>query len=177
MTQQLTEVARSRFKLLERPFAHPGKCAVCGATSREVIDFDLNLEDYGAVYFCVQCLTQVAHDNLDMIPGSELRATQLIVDDLNSKINFSAKVTDEYITDIRRLSSVYVYNITHPDSDVPDPSNEGSETSNESDDRSTVGIESASDGSIIDEGPSSVSTSSSDGIERTSSPFNFGQYD
>lgn len=172
MTQQLTEVARSRFKLLERPFAHPGKCAVCGATSRPVIDFDLDLEDYGVVYFCVQCLTQVAHDNLDMVMGSELRAIQLIVEELDNKLNFSAEVTNEYVTNISRLSSAYIYNISHPASEVSDETNGQSENVHESDDRSTVGTESTSDGSIIDERPPSVSASSSDGT-KSASPFNF----
>lgn len=51
---------QSRFILLERPLASPGKCAVCGTTSRPVIDFNFNLDWYGAVYFCIDCLTEVA---------------------------------------------------------------------------------------------------------------------
>lgn len=49
----------SRFQLLDRPVAHPGKCCVCGATDRECVDFGMDLEDYGAVYFCTSCLREV----------------------------------------------------------------------------------------------------------------------
>lgn len=49
----------SRFQIVERPVAHPGKCAVCGATDRECVDFGMDLEDYGAVYFCVECAQEV----------------------------------------------------------------------------------------------------------------------
>jgi hypothetical protein len=36
--------------------ASPGKCAVCGAVDRPVIDFGMDLDYYGAVLFCVDDL-------------------------------------------------------------------------------------------------------------------------
>lgn len=48
----------SRFQIVDRPVAHPGKCCVCGATDRECVDFGMDLEDYGAVYFCLDCMRE-----------------------------------------------------------------------------------------------------------------------
>lgn len=53
-------VNNSRFKLMDRPSAIPGKCAVCGAVDRPVVDTGWNAEYYGVVYFCVLCLAEVA---------------------------------------------------------------------------------------------------------------------
>jgi hypothetical protein len=49
-----------RFQLLDKPAAAPGKCAVCGSVSKPVIDFNFNLDWYGAVYFCVECMQSAA---------------------------------------------------------------------------------------------------------------------
>lgn len=49
-----------RFQLLDKPIAAPGKCAVCGSVSRPVIDFNFNLDWYGAVYFCIECMQAAA---------------------------------------------------------------------------------------------------------------------
>lgn len=49
-----------RFQLLDKPIAAPGKCAVCGSVSKPVIDFNFNLDWYGAVYFCVECMASAA---------------------------------------------------------------------------------------------------------------------
>lgn len=51
----------SRFKLLDRPAALPGRCALCGAHDRAVVDFGYQVEFYGALYFCVDpCLNELA---------------------------------------------------------------------------------------------------------------------
>lgn len=49
----------SRVRLLDRPLAVPGKCAICGAVDRKVIDIGFNLDYYGAVYFCVICIKEI----------------------------------------------------------------------------------------------------------------------
>lgn len=79
----------SRFKVLERPFASPGKCAVCGSTDRPVVDFGFDLDWYGTVYFCVECLTEVA-TVVNMVPVSALHIyegefEQTLNDHLSSK--------------------------------------------------------------------------------------------
>lgn len=49
-------VVNGRFKYLDKPAAAPGKCAVCGAVDRPVIDFGFDVDYYGAVYICVECM-------------------------------------------------------------------------------------------------------------------------
>lgn len=177
MTQQLTDVVRSRFKLLDRPYAHPGKCAVCGAVNRPVVDFDLELDEYGAVYFCVTCLTQVAIDNLDLVQGEVLRSTRSTVEELNNKLNISAKVTDDYIENISNLHRDYVRvlnrvpSLSDTESDSGSESIHGERTEDERREiRDSVGTESTPDGSIGSEGSTSIPTNSGDG----SSVFSFG---
>lgn len=59
-----------RFQLLDKPIAAPGKCAVCGSVSKPVIDFNFNLDWYGAVYFCVECMQSAAR-TLNLVPAAE----------------------------------------------------------------------------------------------------------
>jgi len=49
-----------RFQLLDKPIAAPAKCAICGSVSKPVIDLNFNLDWYGAVYFCVECMQAAA---------------------------------------------------------------------------------------------------------------------
>lgn len=49
----------SRFQVLDSPILSPGKCCMCGAHSRPVVDtsLELNVEGYAfRVYICVLCL-------------------------------------------------------------------------------------------------------------------------
>ena len=64
-----------RFKLTNVPLVSPGKCACCGAVDRPVVDFDMTIEFYGAVLFCVTCLTEAA-TVIDMVPAIELIAAE-----------------------------------------------------------------------------------------------------
>lgn len=54
----------SRFQITEgNPQQPPHKCSVCGSISGTFIDFGLDLEFYGTVYFCVEnCFTQLANE-------------------------------------------------------------------------------------------------------------------
>jgi hypothetical protein len=60
----MPEDLQSRFTVYERPEAPPGKCVVCGAVDRPVIDFGVDIEwadtVYGRAYFCVTCIKQAA---------------------------------------------------------------------------------------------------------------------
>lgn len=53
-------VINGRFKFLDRPAALPGKCACCGSVERPVVDFNFDLDFYGVVYLCVDCLGEAA---------------------------------------------------------------------------------------------------------------------
>lgn len=53
-------IINGRFKFLDRPAALPGKCACCGSVERPVVDFNFDLDFYGAVYLCTDCLGEAA---------------------------------------------------------------------------------------------------------------------
>jgi hypothetical protein len=61
------EKLQSRFSILERPILSPGVCAVCGTAERQVVDFGLDLEFYGRVYFCRDCTIQIGTAFGDLI--------------------------------------------------------------------------------------------------------------
>lgn len=58
MTQVL-----GRFHIIEgTPPSLPGKCSVCGTTEGTFVDFGLDLDYYGVVYFCLDnCLVEMAN--------------------------------------------------------------------------------------------------------------------
>lgn len=66
----------SRFQIVERPVASPGKCAICGCTDRPVVDFGLDIEIFGVVYFCLICLTEAA-DTIGLVPEQRVRDAEL----------------------------------------------------------------------------------------------------
>ena len=59
--------ANSRIQIHDVAMASPGKCAVCGyaggeaGIGRQFIDIGWNMEDYGAVYFCTDCILEVSN--------------------------------------------------------------------------------------------------------------------
>lgn len=56
--------AGAKFKILDTPVALPGYCAVCRSgknDGRKYVDFDFDLDWYGAVYFCSHCLTECVY--------------------------------------------------------------------------------------------------------------------
>lgn len=58
ITTQMT--TSSRVTLLDLPVAAPGVCALCGSANKPVVDFGKQLDWYGAVYFCHDCIREVA---------------------------------------------------------------------------------------------------------------------
>lgn len=73
----LSSTLNSRFRLLDRPLAIPGKCVICGAVDRPVIDTRWNIDYYGAVYFCVNCLTEVATNMLGLVDRNLLEEAKV----------------------------------------------------------------------------------------------------
>ncbi len=53
----------SRIQVLDFPVMHPGKCALCGSQGnrdgRKYIDFGAQVDRYGAVIFCSECLSEI----------------------------------------------------------------------------------------------------------------------
>ena len=65
----------SRFQTYSSPMSSPGKCSVCGAVDRPVVDFGVTIQYYGAVVFCFVCMTEAARV-IDMVPRSELTTAE-----------------------------------------------------------------------------------------------------
>lgn len=77
----------SRFQVVERPFALPAKCLVCGGGNKRSVDFGSNIRNYGAVYLCIDCVGEAARQFGFLSPGelvdSKLKAEQ----SLNTYLN------------------------------------------------------------------------------------------
>lgn len=57
----MTVSPQSRIKILDAPILAPGTCCLCGSAggdSRKFIDFGKQLDWYGAVYFCSECINE-----------------------------------------------------------------------------------------------------------------------
>src|SRR3954466_860008 len=55
----------SRYRILDVPDVAPAKCANCGSSKndgRKYVDFGLQVDWYGVVYFCGLCLADIARD-------------------------------------------------------------------------------------------------------------------
>lgn len=94
----MTEIAgieipvTSRFSIHEKPISAPGVCAVCksaGGDRRHFVDFGMQLDWYGAVYFCSECIVELSQavgyvprvkyveaENKALIYGTELEVTE-----------------------------------------------------------------------------------------------------
>lgn len=130
----MTAQTSSRFKILERPLVAPGKCAVCGAADKPVVDFGFDLDWYGVVYFCVECLTEIGK-TIGMVHGEELRVYEgkfeQSLQHYLTQHDF-ALVTNEFLVDavhsFDRLSTLAVSilpNLPLPDADELSESDAG----------------------------------------------------
>ena len=77
-----------RFKVLDQPYALPSKCAFCSLGHNQggtvsFIDTTLDLDFYGVVYICSNCLTEISA-NLGYIPPSSWE--KIVKDSTNSLI-------------------------------------------------------------------------------------------
>lgn len=156
------DLVRSRFTLLDRPVAAPGNCKVCGAADRPVIDFGAN-DEFGAIYFCTECLTEVAKGALHLVDATELDEARLAIIELTEKLNSLGGDLDGYISNLRDLYDTFILGVHR----VPGADSAGAESIHGHDDRkelrtvSDSGIEQpSSDKSVISEGPVSIPTDS-----------------
>lgn len=81
----------SRIKLLDLPVAAPGVCALCGSANKPVIDFGKQLDWYGAVYFCQDCIREVS-EAIGYVPiepfkdlHDKLRSTEIELDQIKNE--------------------------------------------------------------------------------------------
>lgn len=186
MTQQLTEASvNSRFQLIDRPVKAPGKCTVCGASDRPVIDIRMDLEAIDikewvvdiTVYFCVLCLTECATTILDMVPAAQLRDAQLVAEEANNKLESSAGRVHDYLASILDLHDDFISGIRNVSSVSTEDSNRGSESLHAPDNgeghgevRDTDSSDETVSSDVRYEGPVSIPASNGDDKP---SPFNF----
>lgn len=158
-----------RFKLLSRPVAAPGKCAVCGAVNRAVIDFNFDLDYYGAVYFCVECL-KAAAEILGLVDGELLTRAELIQRAHVQQLTRAEEITGEYVSRFADLHDEFtgrLHNLSV--STAEDLSKIKSESSTGKSDDSSTAVESTDrpaeqkHDSSRDERSSGVSSSSDNG--------------
>lgn len=173
----------SRFQLLPSPVAIPGKCAVCGTSTRPVVDFGMTLEFYGAVYLCETCLTEAARA-IGMVSISEYNeakegSSQSFSENLLARdmVAIPRGQYDALSVALRNLSSLILPvsfgGLTVVESPPIDPepnlfdATEGDAgIFSSGGDESIAGESGTSEqepDSIIDEGPTSLSSSSRDG--------------
>lgn len=152
MTAELSEsIINGRFQYSEKPLASPGKCAVCGAVDRPVIDFGMDLDYYGAVFFCVDCLrgaVQVADLYEDSAP--KVRAVPLQFLDVEAVNEYLARSNIAN----RALNSILAAYIAASELDE-DSTEKSDAVYDEPADRAEQSIKS-SDTLFIGEGPDSV---------------------
>lgn len=171
----------SRVKVLERPFISPGKCIMCGAVDRPVVDFGANIRNYGAVMFCTLCIAEIGAA-VGLVPESQLidneRVVGVIVNDYLSSHNLKA-VTNDYLDLVdtavsnianSRHSSVYDLSVQDaenesknadgPNDSVPAKRSSRSSSSKSRERVTSRTIEDSSKYSVL-QGPTSVSDSGS----------------
>lgn len=93
----------SRVQLLDTPVAAPGVCALCGSANKRVVDFGKQLDWYGAVYFCEDCIREIA-EAIGFIPvdpltklNNEHRELRIQTDQLRSQIKSLKETLSELL--------------------------------------------------------------------------------
>ena len=173
MTAELTpSQANSRFQVTTRPMAAPGHCAVCGGVDKPVVDFNLQLEFFGAVLICVSCM-RAAMQIINITLGeSELVQPRPPISPQHVKDLFSyVHIASESAA---RLSK-FMYDIGVPDlppellevagirqAELPDGASGETSPESKSDNFPTGSDSKDSNRTVSDKGPSGVSASVND---------------
>lgn len=111
----------SRIKVLDTPVMAPGICSLCGSSGdgkRKFIDFGKQLDWYGAIYFCSECIREVAQ-SIDYIHISDFN---LLHDKLRKSIIKFDQLQEEHRI-IKDVLSKLLSNCTC-NSDSPDDSSD-----------------------------------------------------
>ena len=145
MTQVL-----GRFHIIEgTPPSLPGKCSVCGTTEGTFVDFGLDLDYYGVVYFCLDnCLVEMAN----AVDYHSPRQWKMLMNSYNEIREAYNNLVDE---NERLRNAVDSFNnLALPDAPVnisnlvlSEESNEKSSESNPSTERDNTGSEGSEQGS------------------------------
>lgn len=166
----VNETAGDRITLIPRPLTLPGCCAVCGYSGTNVgdagdirvfIDWQLDVEFYGRVYLCSDCILQAANALgwLGVKQAEELRAK---VSEQESELIVLREQNE-------RLRASLASLLGQPDTPVGDilvysDENVGEGNQNtETDERQEGQSDSSSDESFSESGSAGISSDSSSG--------------
>ncbi len=145
----------SRFQVIDNGcLALPGKCAGCGtASAKRYVDFGLDLDFYGVVYFCVDnCFTEIAN-NLSYYNPQQYATQMSIIEVLrieNNQLRDRMEALDNVVNSIGNLAT-----LSHPEP-VPYIPVEDIIQEPESDNTGSEEVESGSNESTDVDGPSDV---------------------
>jgi hypothetical protein len=143
-----------RFQLLPAPLMLPGVCACCGAGNKPVIDFGLQLEWHGAVYLCIDCITE-AGTVVGLVPSARYEAVLEDLVKLKAPQVEVQNAISEYIDRQRESAISFFDRLSIISNGAPADSEEIDGGSGKSDNVVRQG-----NNFIIDERSTSVSTSS-----------------
>lgn len=164
MNVELPEsVINGRFQFLDRPSVLPGKCAVCGSVERPVVDFGMQLDFYGAVLLCVDCIKEAA-SLIAKVEGATPVVSPFIVPPDSGTINEYVRNASAAAERLNTVLEYYGFGVNRFEDDTSGESeNTGLSSTAE---QEPVSIASQGDYLPFDEGPISVPTSRSDESER-----------
>ena len=95
---------------MAKPVLSPGKCIVCGAVDKRVVDLGIEIQWYGRVYFCEDCGAQIG-TTCGMISKVKYSSLSLEHEALASNIDGAAEEVVRAINELKfdfnaRLSSI-----------------------------------------------------------------------
>lgn len=121
--------AGSKFQVRDGSYLpHPAKCFCCGRTSRGeediFVDFGVELEEFGAVFFCINCAKESA-SAIEYVPATE----KLLVDAELAHTSEFAGALENQLEEIR--SALATLGIVIPG--LVDPNDSGDSVSDSKD--------------------------------------------
>lgn len=135
--------ATSRFSVCGNPNREPGVCCVCrspGGDDRQFIDFGMQLDWYGAVYFCTFCVKELAE-----AAGFVPKDLYLEVKSLSSKLATELNSVEESFRDYRDTTRTLIRDCTCSELAGPNPNSAPSISKSKPAERKVKGDDSDAD--------------------------------
>lgn len=114
----IDQQAASKVRVLDAATALPGTCVICGSPGgdgRKFVDIDMDIEYYGAVYFCSHCMNQVAQALGCLMPEDVdiLRSQYEGLQQDRLEARNKEKLVDEFLANLFSLGAVYRSSVDH----------------------------------------------------------------
>lgn len=93
----MTAAAQGRVQVIDVPIALPGKCVICGyvgGDGRKFVDFNWQMDWYGAIIFCENCMTEVM-ETINYVHEDKYNKLALEHKELTEKLLSLEKVNQE----------------------------------------------------------------------------------